>query len=295
MQNAKITSITENTLIVGRVIEKVSIKKYIIQYIEQRPKFLKKILKLTNRLSRGEKNLIVSNIHFINNKIYILEKKYNQLVFAQKSYMRNSKMYIKGNQNIINIGSNTILVGNSVSQMFYMDGKENLIIIGKNCKVNDTTFFIWGNNNTIILEDNCSTMKTEFHIEQNNNTIHIGEKCTFHGRNGYPIHIAVDEGSKVMVDSDCMFANGIQIRSTDSHSIIDLTGKRINPAKDIYIGKHCWLGLGAIILKGTNILPHTVVGAGTVCSRKYEQKNCILAGNPAKVVKREIDWDRSYL
>lgn len=109
------------------------------------------------------------------------------------------------------------------------------------------------------------------------------------------MHIALDEGSSITINEDCMFSNGIQIRSTDSHSIIDSTGKRINYAEDITIGEHCWIGLGCIILKGTTIAPHTVVAAGSICTTEYHKGNCIIAGNPAKVVKENIDWDRKYL
>ena len=122
-------------------------------------------------------------------------------------------------------------------------------------------FRINGNNNVICLENNVSVYGAEFHIEQDNNCLNIKKGTTFHGRNGYPVHIALDEGSSITINEDCMFSNGIQIRSTDSHSIIDSTGKRINYAEDITIGEHCWIGLGCIILKGTTIAPHTVVAA----------------------------------
>lgn len=53
--------------------------------------------------------------------------------------------------------------------------------------------------------------------------------------------------------------------------------------------------MGCIILKGSQISNNTVVGAGTIVTKKYEEPNCILAGNPAKIVKRNIDWDRKLL
>ena len=93
-----------------------------------------------------------------------------------------------------------------------------------------------------------------------------------------------------------MLAHSVQMRRTDSHSIVDLSGKRLNPAKDIHIGRHCWLGMRSIILKGCVIEPNTVVAAGSVCGRHTEQiSNCILAGNPAKVVKRDVNWDRQFV
>ena len=43
-----------------------------------------------------------------------------------------------------------------------------------------------------------------------------------------------------------------------------------------------------MLLKGTEIPDYTVVAGGAICTKKYT----IIAGVPAKVVKRDINWDR---
>lgn len=57
------------------------------------------------------------------------------------------------------------------------------------------------------------------------------------------------------------------------------------PAKAIKIGKNCFIGCNTIILKGTVLGDGCVVGAGAVVSGKFED-NTVIAGNPARVVKR---------
>ena len=57
------------------------------------------------------------------------------------------------------------------------------------------------------------------------------------------------------------------------------------PTKEIHIGKNCFLGCNSIILKGTVLGDGCVVGAGAVVSGKFED-NCVIAGNPARVIKR---------
>lgn len=57
------------------------------------------------------------------------------------------------------------------------------------------------------------------------------------------------------------------------------------PAKEIVIGKNCFIGCNSIILKGTVLGDGCVVGAGAVVSGKFED-NCVIAGNPAKVIRR---------
>lgn len=47
-----------------------------------------------------------------------------------------------------------------------------------------------------------------------------------------------------------------------------------------------------MLLKGTEIPDYTVVAGGAICTKKYTEANTIIAGVPAKVVKRDINWDR---
>ena len=54
------------------------------------------------------------------------------------------------------------------------------------------------------------------------------------------------------------------------------------------IGKNCFIGCNAIILKGTVIGDNCIVGAGAVVAGKFEN-NCVIAGNPAKVIRRLED------
>ena len=57
------------------------------------------------------------------------------------------------------------------------------------------------------------------------------------------------------------------------------------PSRKIVIGKNCFIGCNSIILKGTVLGDGCVVGAGAVVCGKFED-NCVIAGNPAKVIRR---------
>ena len=57
------------------------------------------------------------------------------------------------------------------------------------------------------------------------------------------------------------------------------------PAKSIKIGKNCFIGCNAIILKGTELGDGCVVGAGAVVSGKFEADS-VIVGNPARVIKK---------
>lgn len=55
--------------------------------------------------------------------------------------------------------------------------------------------------------------------------------------------------------------------------------------KPIKIGKNCFIGCNALILKGTELGDGCVVGAGAVVSGKFEAGS-ILAGNPARTIRK---------
>lgn len=57
--------------------------------------------------------------------------------------------------------------------------------------------------------------------------------------------------------------------------------------KEIYIGSEVWLGTGATVLPGVKITgKHVVVGGGAVLCKNIDEDNVVVAGVPAKIVKR---------
>ena len=56
----------------------------------------------------------------------------------------------------------------------------------------------------------------------------------------------------------------------------------------IIIGRNCWIGSNVRICKGVTIGDNSVVAACSVVTKDVPA-NCIVAGNPAKVVKTDID------
>lgn len=59
----------------------------------------------------------------------------------------------------------------------------------------------------------------------------------------------------------------------------------INPVR---IGKHCFIGGGAVILPGVTIGDECIVAAGAVVASDIPAR-CIAAGNPARILRDDID------
>lgn len=58
----------------------------------------------------------------------------------------------------------------------------------------------------------------------------------------------------------------------------------------VIIGDHCWLATNSVILPGVELGPHTIVAAGSVVTRPFPEGNQVLAGVPAKVVRKLGDY-----
>lgn len=56
-------------------------------------------------------------------------------------------------------------------------------------------------------------------------------------------------------------------------------------APPVVIGRHCWLGMGAVVLPGVRLGDFTIVGAGAVVTKSFEEGYCVIAGNPARIIK----------
>ena len=111
---------------------------------------------------------------------------------------------------------------------------------------------------------------------------------------GYDIpYSAIIEGSVVL---DKLYPKGIHIGENTlvaggsiilSHDHCKRVGDNQPYLTDTYIGKNCFIAVKSIILPGIKIGDGVIVGAGSVVTKDVPS-NCIVAGNPAKVIRENI-------
>lgn len=58
-----------------------------------------------------------------------------------------------------------------------------------------------------------------------------------------------------------------------------------------HIGKKCFIGVNAVIMPGVVIGDEVIVGAGAVVTKSVPS-NCIVVGNPARIIKSNIKTTR---
>ena len=172
----------------------------------------------------------------------------------------------------------------------YNYGKGNSIHIGDGCRLENCRIDLYGEGNKVEIGKDCAGHDFEIWVSEGSK-VDIGEHTHFAGLT----HLAATEGKKIKIGDRCLFASEIVIRTGDSHSLLDLNGKRLNHAKDIIVGNHVWIGQYVTILKGTQIKDDTIVGTNSLLTGKTFESNCVIAGNPAKVIKKDVTWHHDLL
>lgn len=228
----------------------------------------------------------------IKNHIKSLLKKDNRIIIFILKLLLKLYNYLNHNNKIITVNNKfifgiTYLGGVKLKIL----GKNNKVIIRDYTKLLNCNIIIYGNDNLIKIDKNCYLKDVEFWIENDKNKILVGEHTTIHGKT----QLATMESTKILIGKDCMFSNDIYFRTGDSHSIIDLQGKRTNPSKDIIIGNHVWIGQRNIVLKNTEVADNCIIGANSILCKKYLEPNSIIVGSPAKIIKNNINWLRERI
>lgn len=113
--------------------------------------------------------------------------------------------------------------------------------------------------------------------------IEIGEHCGISGSTIYAWD-SIKIGKYTRVGANC------KIIDNDFHPVeLEYRHKGLNKEhtkrKPIVIGDDCFIGANSIILKGTKLGNNVIVGAGSVVHGEWPD-NCIIAGNPAKLIKQ---------
>ena len=167
--------------------------------------------------------------------------------------------------------------------------KGNKITIGHNVVFRYCKFEIHGSRNEISIGNNCKLSGLRVYINSKRNRLEIGQNTIVNASKEQRTLFNPCEGGEIIIGEGCLFSNNIEIHTTDYHKII-VNETRLNPPQNIYIGAHSWIGLQCLILKGTKLADNTIVGAKTLLNKEFAEPNTIIAGNPGRVLKSNVNW-----
>lgn len=109
------------------------------------------------------------------------------------------------------------------------------------------------------------------------------------GRNSYMNNSLIQCADSIKIGDDCAIGNNVLIQDTDFHVVLDANGNDKPISKPILIGNHVWICDKSTVLKGVSIGDGAIVAAGAVVTKDVPA-HCVVAGNPAKVVRENVIW-----
>ena len=168
-------------------------------------------------------------------------------------------------------------------------GSNNTLTIYEPFCFTDLTFIL-GGDITVVIDKNC-TMRKGCLIKKTKSGGHnkliigkdffCGPNCTF------DLTFAGD----IVIEDGVKWSWNIYLKNDDTHAVFDTVSKKcLNASDAITIGKNVWIGMGVTILKNSAIRENSIVGACSVVTKKFEEGNVVIAGNPAQIRKTNVGW-----
>lgn len=158
----------------------------------------------------------------------------------------------------------------------YLGSKDPIpISVGRNSRLTIDGDLVIGNGTSIFIDD-------EAHLfiggRRSESAAGITERSRRMVRNH--VHIGYDS----------IIAWNVFITGCDWHTI---AGKSYQ--EDVFIGDHVWIALNSTILKGSRVGNGCVVGAHSLVPGTTLPENCLAAGNPANIIKKNVAWRRDMM
>ena len=231
-------------------------------------------------------------------------------IYISKKTPRIILSYCEGNYED-KYGNKIIVQGNCVKCGIELVGYNNNITIGENFETGAYAHIRAEYGAQIIIKNNVR-IENDVKIEAlDKGLLKIGESCLI-GKDsricskGAILSLGnyVTVGSRffcingktayIEIGDDCMFSNDVSVIASGGHSILNLDKKEnesISKEKGVIIEEHVWLGKNVTVLYNSQIREGSIVGANSLVKMKTP-KRCIVAGNPAKIIKTNYTWDR---
>ncbi len=158
--------------------------------------------------------------------------------------------------------------------------------IDKSVKIVHCKIEIKGKNNKLIIEEGVTIRNTQIEILGEGSSIYIGKTCIV----GHDCYLSAKEGKTLIIKDNCMLSRNVKIMTSDGHPIYQ-NGCVINQAKDVRINNNVWLADNVTVLKGVTIGSNCIVGINSTLTHSIKS-HTVAVGNPAKVVKEDISWEK---
>ncbi len=206
----------------------------------------------------------------------------------------NANLQFQGHDSSIVFGENCYF-----SNVRLFIGSNVKVSFGSNVVWNHGDIFLPEGESSFVVENGCS-LGGDIEIARYG-AVHIGEGTTTpSGRIGMPGNVfSVSPWTSLDIGKGCAISWGVTFLTNDGHTIFDVrTGQNLNSTEEIsrkrkiVVGDHVWIGCMSTILYGSVIGDGSIIGAHSLVKRRIPN-NCLAAGNPTRIIRRDVAWSRT--
>lgn len=184
----------------------------------------------------------------------------------------------------------------------YMN-KKGALYIGRNCTIKSKSKITFGNNVSIqrgsdidalsiegiVFGDNVSIQKQTM-IVCSGTIKQLGKGLVIGNNVGIGSNSFLGCAGGIVIGDDTITGNYVSFHA-ENHNYdnpdIPIRLQGVN-RKGIHVGKNCWIGAKVTILDGAVIEDGCIVAAGAVVREGIYEKNSVLAGVPARIIKNRL-------
>lgn len=208
---------------------------------------------------------------------------FNKSIYIHSSELKRNRIKLDNHSNKVSFLNATAKKCN-----IRVEGKNNEVIIRSTlCSCN---IYIVGENNKLIIDSECSFNDSRFIINGSNNNITILHETTANNL----MAVCMGKSNHIHIGRGCMFADNVELWSSDTHPIRDENGSLLNPSKPITIKDHVWIGKHTKILKGVTIGENAIIGMNALVCKNI-QGHTLNVGSPTRCIKQGVYWERNFI
>lgn len=192
------------------------------------------------------------------------------------------------------IEGNSIEVGENITLIGTIEGKGNFVRIDGTRHPQTLILQLVGNRNEVSIGAGSFLQNLRVEIgsrrwPSSRARLKIGSGFSIASQGRF---ILPNSGNVLEIGDNCMFSSNIVVRGGEyPHLIFDKdSGEYLDVSQGIFIGNHVWVGEGAFIGKSVTLPDDCIVGTRSVVTKRFEEPHCVIAGNPARVVKCGVQW-----
>lgn len=162
------------------------------------------------------------------------------------------------------------------------------IVSGSFCVESTSGFLHIGQNASLRFDGQADFAKGSALIVDGNCQIGGNLYCNANG--------IINANKEITIGENCLIGWNVTIIDGDGHSIYpktpldDVEPAPINESRPITIGNNVWLAANTSILKGAVIANDSILATGSILTHRIDETHVVIAGNPARIVKRGVSW-----